>query len=461
MSHHPSGAHRADAHAKHRVKHIAGVSHTGSAALANRITPSDRSREKQAFAVRDSLAVEGGVPKERFDRPGRSLRARGGRTKHKGNTTVNVIVPGGAGASGAGVASPPVPRPVPPPAPPPMAGPPGGAGVAPPMGGMPPRPGMSPPGMMPPGGMPPGMPMRARGGRLPKGTPVWREGVADGTQVQNNPSGKNDQHDVNRKKPITYKNGGRAEGGATWMGMTPRQSAEIKKIGTPGSSKHDSGVSTPRGPISDTGMDTTQYDERSEKRGGRVSGGVKRAGGGKVGPLDKEMGYQTLKNSMVADRAAGTKALQNEQMQNADDISASLRGNAKGGRVKRRATGGAVHFFGDADMGIPHPFKGKDFSGNTHHITPKRGRDFAPGSAMMPGDKKMQHSASEARGHESASKGKGVFVPGTMKEPSDKAVKDGPKEHSKKVVGVGVGYPHQGGGGGARARLAKRALAYK
>jgi hypothetical protein len=335
---HPSGAHRGDAHEKHRVKHIAGVSHTGSAALANRITPSDRSREKEAFAVRDSLAVEGGVPKERFDRPGRSLRARGGRTKHKGNTTVNVIVPGGAGASGAGVASSPVPRPVPPPAPPPMAGPPGGAGVAPPMGGMPPRPGMPPPGMMPPGGMPPGMPLRARGGRLPKGTPVWREGVADGTQVQNNPSGKNDQHDVNRKKPITY---------------------------------------------------------------------------------------------------------------------------AAGGAVKRRATGGAVHFFGDADMGIPHPFKGKDFSGNTKHITPKRGRDFAPGSAMMPGDKKMQHSASEARGHESASKGKGVFVPGTMKEPSDKAVKDGPKEHSKKVVGVGVGYPHQGGGGGARARLAKRALAYK
>jgi hypothetical protein len=396
---HPSGAHRGDAHEKHRVKHIAGVSHTGSAALANRITPSDRSREKKAFAVRDSLAVEGGVPKERFDRPGRSLRARGGRTKHKGNTTVNVIVPGGTGAGGGGVAAP-LPRPVPPPAPPPMAGPPGGAGVAPPMvppGGMPPRPGMPPPGMMPPGGMPPGMPMRARGGRLPKGTPVWREGVADGTQVQNNPSGKNDQHDVNRKKPITYASGG----------------------------------------------------------------GVKRAGGGKVGPLDKQMGYQTLKNSMVADRAAGTKALQNEQMQNADDISASLRGNAKGGAVKRRATGGAVHFFGDADMGIPHPFKGKDFSGNMHHITPKRGRDFAPGSAMMPGDKKMQHSASEARGHESASKGKGVFVPGTMKEPSDKAVKDGPKEHSKKVVRVGVGYPHQGGGGGARARLAKRALAYK
>ena len=87
--------------------------------------------------------------------------ARGGATKGKGKTTVNVIVAGGHGAQPAGGA---------------------------PMGAMPPRP-MPPPGAMPPGagapppppgaGMPPGMPprppqMAKRGGAIKstKGYPI-------------------------------------------------------------------------------------------------------------------------------------------------------------------------------------------------------------------------------------------------------------------------------------------------
>jgi hypothetical protein len=43
----------------------------------------------------------------------------------------------------------------------------------------------------------------ASSGRLKPG-PAWLEGLRNGTQVQNNPSGKNDQQDVNRPRPVTY-----------------------------------------------------------------------------------------------------------------------------------------------------------------------------------------------------------------------------------------------------------------
>ena len=65
---------------------------------------------------------------------------------------------------------------------------------------------------MPPGGPPPGI--RSSGGRAyakggaVKSGPAWDEGRKAGTQVQNNPSGKNDQKDVGRGKPVTYKTGG-------------------------------------------------------------------------------------------------------------------------------------------------------------------------------------------------------------------------------------------------------------
>lgn len=76
--------------------------------------------------------------------------ARGGKVK--GGTTVNIVIPGG------GAPKPPLPLPGP------MAGPPPGG---PPMG---PPPGGPPPMMGPPPGGPPGMPMRANGGRISKGT---------------------------------------------------------------------------------------------------------------------------------------------------------------------------------------------------------------------------------------------------------------------------------------------------
>lgn len=94
-------------------------------------------------------------------------RARGGRTKGKGATHVNVIVAPGGGAPtppmppAAGAAPPIMPRPPVPAAPPPMPPRPlMGAGMPPPgLGG-----GLGAPGMPPPGIMPPGM--RARGGRV-------------------------------------------------------------------------------------------------------------------------------------------------------------------------------------------------------------------------------------------------------------------------------------------------------
>lgn len=94
-------------------------------------------------------------------------RARGGRTKHKSGTHVNVIVApqGGNQAPAGGIMPHPIMPPGGPGAPPPM--PPPGAG-APPM--MPPggpmMAGARPPMMPPPGATPPGMMPRKRGGRV-------------------------------------------------------------------------------------------------------------------------------------------------------------------------------------------------------------------------------------------------------------------------------------------------------
>lgn len=118
--------------------------------------------------------VHGGMPKKRLDKisrqtargdanttqpfpPGKEKFAKGGKVKGKGGKTqVNVIV----GGHGQPPASQPMPVPPAPPAPPPM---------------MPPRPPMAapPPGAMPPPGVgmaPAGMPMRAKGGSVPKMT---------------------------------------------------------------------------------------------------------------------------------------------------------------------------------------------------------------------------------------------------------------------------------------------------
>lgn len=131
MSKHPYNQHREQQVAHRRVNTILNGSPAGAKQHA----------EGQAFskitsksaAARDD-DVRGHKAPKRF--------ARGGKVK--GDTTVNIVLPGGAGAG----AKPPMPMP-----PMPMAGPPG------------PGPGLPPAGPMgaPP---PPPMPMRASGGRI-------------------------------------------------------------------------------------------------------------------------------------------------------------------------------------------------------------------------------------------------------------------------------------------------------
>jgi hypothetical protein len=54
---------------------------------------------------------------------------------------------------------------------------------------------------------------RSEGGRVPevkatpdalRSGPAWLTGLRAGTPVQNNPSGKSDQRDVDRPRPVTY-----------------------------------------------------------------------------------------------------------------------------------------------------------------------------------------------------------------------------------------------------------------
>lgn len=63
-------------------------------------------------------------------------------------------------------------------------------------------PGMPPPGIRRSGGR-----AYAKGGGVTDG-PAWNEGRKSGTQVQNNPSGKNDQRNVGRGRVVTFMAGG-------------------------------------------------------------------------------------------------------------------------------------------------------------------------------------------------------------------------------------------------------------
>lgn len=131
MANHPYNQHREQQVAHRRVatilkSHPAGAQKHNSGQAFSKIT------SKSAASSDDE--IRGAKSNNRF--------ARGGKVKG-GNTTVNIVVPGG-GAK--------------PPMPPPMAGP-----MGPPPGGPPPMP---PPPMGGPPGGPPGLPMRASGGRI-------------------------------------------------------------------------------------------------------------------------------------------------------------------------------------------------------------------------------------------------------------------------------------------------------
>lgn len=180
---HPYAGHRQSAVEHSRVKHIAKGYVSGGAVIK---TEDDRKVRKMSASQEREVNPEGGVAAHRMDRP---KRAKGGRVKGNAKTIINVINGGDKAA--------------PPPMPPMGIAPPGAMPPpAPPMAAKPPMP------MLPPGGPPPGMPMRAKGGRVNQGSPVYEEGKRNGTQVSHT-SGKSDLADMNRKTVVTFASGGR------------------------------------------------------------------------------------------------------------------------------------------------------------------------------------------------------------------------------------------------------------
>lgn len=126
MANHPYNNHRDQQVAHRRVATILKGSPSG--AMKHQSGHAFSKITSKSAASRDD-EIRGRDTSNRF--------ARGGKVKG-GNTTINIVVPGGA-------QKPPMPMPMPPPGPPPGAPP-----MAGPM----------------PGGPPPGLPMRASGGRI-------------------------------------------------------------------------------------------------------------------------------------------------------------------------------------------------------------------------------------------------------------------------------------------------------
>ena len=194
-------AHPYQEHRDHTVQHrrVSDITHGamhGGRTIAPHVMASATKRASggRVDGQRDAVAVTGTPARQRLDRP---MRAKGGRTKGKSKTNVNIIM----GAH------------------PPMAGPPPMAGGAPPqaMPAVPPRP-PGPPvpmgGAAPP--MPSGSPLRKEGGRAyatggaVKNGPTFRSSMRVGTQVQHT-GNKLDGHNVGRGPVITRATGGAIE----------------------------------------------------------------------------------------------------------------------------------------------------------------------------------------------------------------------------------------------------------
>lgn len=186
---HPFAQHRQTAKEHSRVGHITKGYAKGGAVHED--AKQDRKLIKKM--MKSELHADGDKSKHRMDRP---KRAKGGRVK-KGNakTIVNVIT----GGHPAGGAIPPMPAP-------PMGVAPAGAMPAP---AVVPHPMPMPPPGAGPGGPAP-MPMRAKGGRVNQGSPVYEEGKRNGTQVQHR-DGKDDQKDIGRRRVVTFMAGGRVK----------------------------------------------------------------------------------------------------------------------------------------------------------------------------------------------------------------------------------------------------------
>lgn len=292
-------AHPFQDHKQHKVERSRVASMTRGYATGGAVSPGPgATAKKKAVLQRDAQAVEGGSAKERQDRPG---RARGGRAPKGKGTNVNVIIaPQGAagaappmippGVAGPG-AGPPPPMPMRPPLPPPMAGGPG------------------------PGMPPPGMPPRSHGGRtyatggaVNAGSSVFNAGRKAGTQVQNNPSGKNDQKDVGRGRVITYKTGGRVKrdsGGAVSGGSAISDRDQQNEANALGQKSSPYNQPAAGGPNDQKGQTAEQQLKRNDalfgsqkgyQKGYKTGGAVISAAKGQMGPkLDGGAGGGTAR----------------------------------------------------------------------------------------------------------------------------------------------------------------------
>jgi hypothetical protein len=215
---HPFHEHRQTKKEHSRVHHITkGYAH-GGAVKAGAIGKEALTLHKKEHAA---IHAEGHESKHRMDRPKRAKGGRVGKKSGNSRTIVNVIT-GGHPAAGAVPPGPPTALP------PPMGVAPGG----PPMGARPPMP-MPPPGAGGPPGAPP-MPMRAKGGRVNQGSPVFEEGKRAGTKVQHSDGHATANKNLGRGRVVTFKCGGAVKSFRAYGGRVESPQGVAKATKLPG-----------------------------------------------------------------------------------------------------------------------------------------------------------------------------------------------------------------------------------